>query len=299
MQIRSLIGSLVVGAVALGPLSSTQGATKPEYGYLTNSLNLPLTASEANLYSRDIDGDGDKENALGNAIAAMNGAGALDLATATNDAVDAGSIVMLHSLRTFSLANSRNATWQVWYGKPTIDPPAFDGTDVFPLLAGQPHSTKLEARIKDHRVTTVAGKIPVRLDLGAGRFLLDLKKAKVSAKCFRAGCSNGRITGAVSSTDLETVFLPELAQLLTLLIAQDCPGPEPDSCASGSTGKSVQEIFDADDDLTVTSAELQDHDLIKAVFAPDLNLLTGDGGVNDHLSFGFGFSTVKAKLTRP
>jgi hypothetical protein len=304
MRHRKLIWIIVMGALLAGSLGTTQAATKravakTEFGYVTKTLTLPSSSGQADAFGRDLDGDGTKDNQLGNIIVALQASGTLDLGLATQDSVTLGDIVMLHSLRTPSISNTRNATWQVWYGKPTITPPAFDGTDVFPLLSGQPHSAKIAATIKDHSVRTSAGTIPFRMDFGSGPFVLHLKKARVFTKCFRAGCLNGRINGGIPVGEVESKLKEKLRIWVNEAIAADCPGPDVESCAAGSTGETLVGLFDDDEDLTVTVGEFNENSLIQTLLRPDLNLVRGDGVPADHMSVGFGFTTVKAKLTRP
>lgn len=306
MRLRNLIGTIVAGALLAGPLAATHAAperaiAKTEYGYLTKTLTLPQTPQQADAFGRDIDGDGGRDNQLGQIFTSLIQASGstVDLTTATQEAVTAGGIVMLHSLRTPSISNTKNATWQVWFGKPVLDPPAFDGTDVFTLFSGQPHSAKIAATIKNHSVQTSPGTIPFRMDFGSGPFVLHLKKARVFTKCFRAGCLNGRINGGIPAGEIETRLSVKLLEWVNQAIAADCPGPDVESCAAESIGEVLVGLFDDDQDLVVSLGEWNENSLVQTLLRPDLNLVKGDGVPGDHLSVGFGFTTVKAKLKRP
>jgi hypothetical protein len=302
MRGRTLVVAALAATVVMAPASPAAAETWPGHGYVTKKTTLPTTNAEAHALGRDIDGDGERDNVVGKVLAALSPQG-LDVNTAMADAIESGRILMLHSLRTSSLANSRDATWQVRYGKPKSNPD-FSGSGSFVAPAGAPHSLRLDATIKDHVVKTQAGTIPVRLDIGAGTFLLTLRKAKIVAKCYRGRCSNGVITGGVTATQIDGVFIPELAQLMQALVAGDCPGPGPDSCTPGSTGETVQELFDTNDDLVITEDEVRNHPIVQAILAPDLDFYDADGyagtdGVDDAISFGFGFAAVRARLVRP
>lgn len=302
MRGRMLVATVALGATAVAPAGGAYAALPPEHGYVTNALRLPTNNTEATNLGRDVDGDGDRENDLGLVLASLAGQG-VDIASAQQEAITTGEIVMLHSLRASSLANTRNATWQVWYGAPTPDPD-LTGTGRFTLRTKQPHSLKLAAKISDHRVVTAAGTIPVRLDIGADPFLIKMTKAKVFATCYHKACSKGRISGAVSEQQIDAKIIPELAQIIQAVVSADCPGPGPESCAADSTGKTLQDLFDENDDLVITADELRNNDLIQSILAPDLDLVKADGtpgkdGEKDALSFGFGFTTVHATLVRP
>lgn len=302
MRRRSVAGAVALLAVSgAAATASADASSLPEHGYVADSVQLPTSTTQARTFGRDRDRDGQSDNALGQFFSALVSQG-LDLTAAQHDAITSGAIVMLHSLRTKSLANSQNATWQVWYGDPTANPD-LTGTGTFTLPPAQPHSKRLPATIKNHKVRTVAGNIPVRLTFGGEPFDLQLTKAKVFATCSSTSCSAGRINGAISDSDVDNVLIPQTAMQLQAIVTRDCPGPGPGSCADGSQGKSIEQIFDANQDLVVTADEVRENSLAKALLAPDLDLLSADGqpghdGVNDSMSFGFGFTGVHATLAR-
>ncbi len=303
MRARMVVGAAVV-ALTAGMAPGAPAATKPERGYITNAFVVPATGTQAQELGRDLDGDGNRDNKLGEILASFSGQG-FEVATGTGEAIEVGEIVMLHSLRTFSLANTKNATWQVWYGAPTAEPPDFSGAGVFLLPAQQPHSGKLAATIKDHKVKTAAGKIPLRLDFGGGPFVVKTFKSKVIATCSKSGCANGQIAGAVTDAEVHAKFFPEFAEALTALLAADCTIPvDAVVCEQGSTGQAVDFLYNLNEDLVISLDELEANNVIQAVFSPDLDLFKANGdpghnGVNDSFSLGVGFTTLKATLTRP
>lgn len=292
MRGRILALTVVLGLTAMTQVGPSMAAVVREHGYVTSSMQLPVTNTEVQTFARDLDGDGSRDNQLGSVYAALAQQG-LDLTAAQDDAIASGEVVMLHSLRTPSLRNTRDASWQVVYGVPTPTPD-LDGGGTFAV--GQPRSPKLPATIKNRRVKTAAGQTPVLLDFGAGPFELGMRKAKVFATCRASACSDGRITGAVSAEELDAIFIPEMAEWIQPIINQDCPHG-PDSCMADSQGKTLQGLFDTDDDMTVTTDEIRNNDLIKSLLAPDLNLSKSIPG-KDALSFGFGFTAVDATLQR-
>ncbi len=303
MRTRTVVGTLLLAVVATTAQADvTQAAGPPEHGFITNTMRLPLTNTEARELGRDVDGDGDRDNQLGSIFATMGSQG-VDLGATVSDAIVSGDVVMLHAVRTFSFVNSSNATWQVWYGAPTPDPD-FSGAGEFDLLAGQPHSKRLPATIKDHKVKTAAGTVPLRIDLGTGPVLFSMKKAVIFATCTKTACTAGRIAGALTSQQVDAKLIPAWAEMMQAIVDQDCPGPGPESCADGSTGKSLVNIFDANEDLVITATELRENSLIQSLLAPDLDLFKANGdpgkdGVKESVSLGLGFTTVKATLTRP
>lgn len=299
MRTRIAIGTLALALVGPAALVAPAEATlPPEHGYVTSSVTLPFDASQARALGRDLTGDGKADNALASVFAALVSQG-LDLTQAWNGDVRAGRIVMLHSLRTRSLATDRNATWQLWYGVPVTNP-NLTGTGTF--HAGSTRSARVPAKIVDHHLSTSPTTLPIRMDLGGGLFTMPMIVGRAFATCY-AKCFGGRINGAFRSTTISAVLDPQLAKLLQALVDRDCPAdPAPRTCVSQSAGANVEAIFDtAPQDFVITADEVRTNDLIKALLAPDVDLFKADGtrgqdGKKDSLSFGFGFSAVKATI---
>ncbi|KAA1416884.1 hypothetical protein F0U44_17000 [Nocardioides humilatus] len=297
----TLLAALV--AAQFGHARADVAAAKPPQpgrGMVADSMWVGTTVAQADGLAVDVDGDGDRDNAMGRAMAALSGAGlAVDDVLAADLAH--GDIVMLHSLRTASLADSNAAHWQVWYGDPTPDPD-LSGAGTFVLPSDQLHSRRLAAVIQDHIVKTVPGRVPVRLDFGTGPFRLRLTKAVIAAKCFRRGCIGGQINGGISAARFDAIVVPKFAEFFQVVVDRDCPGPGPASCSG--PGATVQQLFDADDDLVVTADELRSNALFSGVFLPDVDLVGADGlpgsdGVNDGISVAVGFTTAQATLVSP
>lgn len=306
MRRRMLVDLTALAAVLAATTGVAGAATPPERGQVTNAVDIPVTNAQAAAAGRDLDGDRTRDNQLGAAFAALAQQG-LDLGAAHDEAVAHGTMVMLHSLRTSSFANTRHATWQVLPGVPSPEPD-YTGAGVFVVSTTDKRSARLEARIKNHVVRTVPGRIPIRLDLGLapseGALTLPLRKAVVTATCRRTGCTGGRIAGALMHEEITSVMVPHLATTFDLLVERDCPGPEASSCMADSEGKTIQQLFDSNDDLQITAEEVRDNVLISSLLAPDLDLVRSDGspgqdGEMDALSFGFTFATVPATLMRP
>ena len=62
------------------------------------------------------------------------------------------------------------------------------------------------------------------------------------------------------------------------------------------------DLFDTNDDFTITADELRANAIITAVLAPDLDLTTADGiagrdGVKESVSLGLGFTAKNASFT--
>jgi hypothetical protein len=303
-QPRAIAAAIVALVVALGLVvsSTALSAKAKKYGYVSSALRLPVTNTEAREYGRDFDHDGERDNNLGQVFASLASQG-FDVTGMQSEAVAAGNLLMLHSLKTPSFSKTKDASWQVLYAEATPTPD-FSGSGSFTIAGAGPTSSRLPAKIKNNKVTTGAGSIPVQLDLGSGLFALDLVAAKLFATCDKSSCSAGRINGALRTNEIDFQLIPAFAEQFSALVARDCPGPTPSSCAADSEGKTVQNLFDENDDLVVSADEVRENPLFQVLLEPDLDLEKANGqpgqdGENDALSFGIGFEAVQAKLLRP
>ena len=299
MRNRTVWGAAALAVVTVVGAASAAGAGGlPQHGYVADTIQLPTTNTQAASLGRNIDGHPGPDNLFGQVLATLSAQG-FDLGGVMSQAVTTGDVVMLHSLRTDSLANTRTATWQVRYSDPVVDP-NLTGSGTFSPSRAIPRSGRLAAKIKNHHVRTVAGEVPLRLDLGpdSPAFTLWMDRAVVFATCRSTACTAGRINGAVSRDQIDTVFVPALVAMMQPIVARDCPL----TCTDGSIGKTFEDLFDTDHDLVITVDEVLTTPLIGALLAPDVDLQAADGspghdGVADSLSFGIGFTDVRATIS--
>ena len=73
MRGRMLLGAVAIGALAVTPVGVSQAAVAPEHGYVTNSMQLPTTNTQAANLGRDVDGNGTRDNRLGQFFASLAG----------------------------------------------------------------------------------------------------------------------------------------------------------------------------------------------------------------------------------
>ena len=297
---RKLSLLLCAALISSLPFAATAAPPKPvKHGYVVNSLTFPFSSEQARSLGRDLTGDGKPDNQLGMVLAQLSSQG-LDLSAVIAETIESGDLLALHSLRTTSLANAKNATLRLFGGKAKANPD-LNGGGTFGVDTSAP-SVKLAAKIKDRAVKAGPGKIPFAFPTlvpGEKPVVLTLKKGRVNATCRKARCEDGRITGAISMTQINAKFVPTLAKLFQSLVDQDCPTK--DTCEAGSNGQTVLNIFDADDDGQITATELRENNLIEALLAPDVDLVKANGkpgqdGVKDAMSFGVGFTSAWAKI---
>ncbi len=308
-----LTGVLMLAACA-APATPTPTATPTlppqpspvaaiRYHFVTNSLLIPTTSAQASSFGLDIDGDGQPDNLFGQALATLvTLSPGLDLQANANEVVDAGQVVMLHTLQVDDALNDPNALWSVFHGQPGGSAPRFDGSDTFTLDAAAPTNSQVSGSlVNGHftggpgiaRIQVVVLDIPVQFDLIGVHI-----EADVSAN----GCTEGRLAGGVAEDEFRARLLPALADGLDRVVTSDtgCPA------ACGSLSKTLLQAFDANQDGGISQAEIENNILLKLAISPDLDLLDASGqfnprqdGKKDSFSVGLGFTCVPAGFTAP
>src|SRR5688500_3887515 len=102
--IAAAVVALALG-VGLGLSSTALSAKAKKYGYVSSTLRLPTSNTEAREYGRDFNRDGVRDNRLGQVFATLASQG-LDLTGMLNESVAEGDLLMLHSLKTPSFSKT-------------------------------------------------------------------------------------------------------------------------------------------------------------------------------------------------
>jgi hypothetical protein len=295
---RGVVAGLVlVLALPLAVSSSAQAAQRINHQYVTDTLKLGSSVSEADGYALDLDGNGSTDNALGRFLIALSP----DQSIAAS--IQGGSTVILHSLQADSLRNDRSASWHVYLGKPRPNP-VLSGGGRFTIDRAAPAGTDLAGSIVRGQFTGGPGVVYLRLGLVPGRppIQIQLVGARIQADCTALGCANGKIGGGLPAAEVNSVIIPALAEMLQQVIDASCTGSTPDTCTPAAAN--ILALFDTNGDLKITPDELRANSLIAAVLAPDVDLLKANGrpghdGVADSLSLGLGFTAKTAVFAAP
>lgn len=287
------IGSEPDAALAIDAQGPDAEPTPARHHWVTNALDLPTSLGEPEALGFDLDGDGTVDNALGAALKLMADQGA-DAQPAADDAIGAGTLILLHSLTADDLVADDAASWRMLKGDPAT-PPDFTGAGTFSVAADSPTDAVLDGTIEAGRFAGGPGVAIILVPFvpGTTPVLVHLAGALLRADVGSEGCS-GVVGGAITETELDTVVVPGLVNAMNERIAADCPGGV---CTPDSTGQQLLALFDTDHDGTVTEAEVRDSPFYTLLFRPDLDL-DGDG-VPESVSMGAGFTCVPGQFEVP
>jgi hypothetical protein len=291
--------------------------------YVANQAFVPATNTQARDYGLDIgspDGDGPdgtKDNQLGMVLSTLAGMG-FDIQATIDKAVAEGSIILLVDVQTPDLANTTNAGIQVFLGDnemPAACNPGesydemagtgcghhLDGSGMFSIAANSPQNAALGGTIVGGKLKAGPGNLSLQIALGGTEAIqLDLIGARAEATGITATDIGGVVFGgAVTKEDIDTKVIPAIHSQIVPIIAEDCPGTDPNSnppcdCTADSTGKTILGLFDTEKDCMVTVDEIKSNSLIVSLLAPDVEI---DGKMA--LSIGIKATAVSATYTAP
>ena len=289
----------VTGAVGCGGGSSNNnngttidGTNKTQYA--ANTMTLPTGPTQLAI---DLNGDGMKDNRLGQIVGALTFA-KIDAQTTTQVAVTKGAAVLLFDeVSTDATQQSaKNAGAQFVSGVKTMMPPNFDGHDTF-TASGTPAqfygNITAGTFTSDSPVTTttpVSFTLSLPLVEGQDPLVLPITAGYITFTADASGkITGGQLNGGVKKSDIDGSIVPTVAALLTAQIKAD---PANTTLAS----------FDTNKDGTVTAAEVAANPTISPFLAPDVQLFDSTGAyapnkantTKDSLSIGIGFTAVKA-----
>jgi hypothetical protein len=295
--------------------------------YVNDAIKAPQNNQETRDYALNIDGDAQNrpDNALGGILSALKTNG-VDIQTSVTDSINSGDLVLLHSVKAKSLTADAAATWQVYLGTALGSEPKFDGTDTFTIDPQSPDDGILNGAITAGEFNGGPGDVTIQLALTTGAPIkVKLVGTRIKATVKADGCSDGVLGGGITKEELDGSVIPGIVTLMNNSIKDDgangplacetnndpvCvpnPAGKATSCDTvrkvcvSSTSKTILGLFDANNNVEITEEEVKNAVIIKALLAPDVDLLNASGafepgvdGKKDSLSVGIGFTCSKA-----
>jgi hypothetical protein len=297
----------IVLALASVAAAGSVCAASYSRGHAVDDLDLPGSNSAAAGYAFDLNSDGSADNAFGSVLASIISGFDLDVAGATSSDTATGQIVHLVELRSsdaaFATDPAARATWFV--GEATPAPPLFDGSDTFRYDANFVPGTFLAALSgssfvsADPATTSAPVEITLRLRLAGYPIDLPLQGARLAFGVSVAGLVNGRVNGSIRKTDIDTIFVPALAEALNDAVQADPQSP---------SAMTLLGLFDDSPmDGEITSNEVANNPLMISLLSPDVDIRDAHGNYapnpantsKDALSFGFGFTATASQTLLP
>jgi hypothetical protein len=322
-------GPAATADAAVAPIDGdTVPVTGPFTHYVNDTITVPQNSTQTRDFGLNLDNDPQDrpDNALGGILAALKQQG-VDIQTSVTDAMAAGTLIILHSFQAPDFTTAAAANWTLFLGKPTAAPPKFDGTDSFEIdTTSQPGL--LTGAVTAGELNAGPGNVTIALALTTGDPIkVKLIGTKIKVTATADGCTNGVLGGAITNEELNSSVIPGIQMLMNNSILDDGANNTPATCSAScpntpkgettscyepthanicvsSSSKTILGLFDADKNAMITIDEIKNATIIKALLAPDVDLLDATNtfnprsdGVKDSLSVGIGFTCKKATFT--
>ena len=299
-----LILLLLAACSALKPMP-TQPASTPttvvtpstgeQYQFVTNTLLLPLTREQTQMFALNIDDDPQQnsDNKFGELLTLLvSPAPGLELQSTLDQAVNNGQLVSLHMLKTDDLLNDPSVSWFVFLGQRTDAAPTFDGSDEFTLDTLTPLNSPIIGSLTNGHFSGGPGSTRVRMLLLGQLIEVELIGVRLESDVSANGCVNGILGGGVTAEEFRSKLLPAIADGLNQIITE-----------GNTAAPTLLQAFDSDKDKTVTTQELENNPVLMIALSPDLDLLDASGNLNprqdgekDSYSIGLGFTCVPSSF---
>ena len=300
----SLILSLLAACSALKPTPAPTPTPKVDpamviqYHFVTNKLLIPTTQAQAQDFALNVDGDSQQhlDNLFGDLLTLLASAAPnFELQSTLDQAVNAGQLVSLHVVKADDSLNDQSVSWSIFQGQKSQSALNFDGFDKLTLDSAAPATTPIAGSLTNGHFTGGSGTAQIQMFLLNQLFVVDLIGVRLEADLSAQGCANGKLGGGVTVDDFHGKILPAIADGLNVMIKTD-----------NSAANTLLQVFDSDNNGTITLQELESNPLLMMAISPDLDLLDASGeynpgqdGVKDSYSVGLGFTCVPAAFTAP
>lgn len=218
----------ICDGTAAAPTCTADKVTGSSKKYATNKLLLPRPTGSMT-YTADIDGDGAAENQWKAVVGLVSAAG-LDLQASIDSAVSKGDVIILSDLRTPDLTMAGCAGLTLALAQPPAmgDPlPRYDGSDTFRI--GATRGVTLYGGITNGKLSTTPSRALTAADAQKLEFMLALNggeslpltiygvhlEGKLSMDRGQPVIVDGQLSGALSKKDIDSKIIPTVASLVT------------------------------------------------------------------------------------
>lgn len=285
-SLRQILFSIAILPASLvacggGDGDDAEPPSGPHTGYVVDSVSVPDDKPF------DLDGNGVKDNALGQVLGILSGQG-FDVQGSLDEAVAQGTIILLYDLQTPDFTTAAGAGLSIKLGDNPTPAACTDAADLvcgnhlegdatFEISANSPADAGVEGKIAGGVFNGGPGNITLQIALaGSDPIGLDLIGARAKATSITdAGIGEVLLAGAISEDQLNGEVLPAIHAQLGPIIDEDCDaaaGPPDCGCVADSTGSTIISFFDDDADCGVTIDEIKNNGLIQSVLSPDVEI---------------------------
>ena len=280
-----------------------------DHTYVIDSVTVPSTPAQATEVGLNVDGEGSVDNALGGLLALLAGPPAnLEIQATVDEQIAEGGIILLANVVATDLATASGVGLYVFLGDSPTPAPCADENDTecglhlqgdgsFEISADSQTDAVVIGETAGGNFSGGPGEVTIELSLSAlaEPLRITLIGAAIEAAVSADGLT-GKLGGAITLDDVNNELIPGVAELIAGILEEEmCTGTAPPCCPDGSTGNSILEILDDNDDCVVPPEELAANSFISSTLGQADVTIDGQ----EAISLGIGFSAVAGTFTPP
>jgi hypothetical protein len=231
------------------------------------------------------------------------GAG-IEFDSALADALQSGTMVLLHSFEADEVFRDPEVTWRTYRGVPQADPDLESGDGMFTVAGDSRTDSAVSGDLAAGEVVAGPGKLVIELGLvdGVPPIPIELVAARLTADVTELACS-GRLGGGITTAHIDAAVLPAVAVAIDARIASD-EGCRERFSDCDATSLLLLALIDANGDRVITVTEVRDSSAVRALLSPDVDLLDDEGrpgqdGEDESISLAVAFTCRRAIFTAP
>lgn len=266
--------------------------------FVIDRLLMPVNTDLWRQFSRDMDGDGTTDNALGQLVTqVLKLYSGVDVQQQLDDVLnEGGALVVLRLKSEAGLVDGAQVKGQLWIAEDETccqsadrdecaaeaEATCFSGDHTFTANLTR-ESALASGTIAGNTMTLDADAVEIVVKLFGEPTTLRIRNTVLEGKLANGGIADGKLTGVIDQSELLRSVVSKLTDWLNGFMADP---------TTSDLVKSALGVLDTDGDGTITLTELTSG-ILKNIFAGDVDI---DGDGTNELSVGFGFSAVGATI---
>jgi hypothetical protein len=268
---------------------------------VVDGIVLPLSLEIVADVSRDIDGDGQVDNAIGELAAeVLDLYNDFDAQGELDEVLNKGEVLAVVRLQTASgTLSDGDVVGQLWVAESeqccTSDDPAqcaieaqqscFSGSYSFTPDTTITTNVAASGTISGGKLRLEGQTVPFRVQIFGKPTTFEIRNTVIAGEVSNGKIINGTISGAIDKSEITSTIVLELANWVNQELAD--PG------LSSTTKDLILSVLDADGNGFITAPEITDGELLGEIFGGDVDT---DGDGNKEVSVAFGYSATPATI---
>lgn len=271
--------------------------------FVVDRIVLPVNYDLLNDVSRDIDGDGTVDNAIGKLMAqVLQLYSAFDAQEELDDSMNEGDVLAVVRLTTDGgVLTEGNISGQLWVAESEPCCTSSDATqcalEAQQSCYGGDYTFQADVNtlapvasgtLNGGRLSLAGEAISFKVSIFGEPVTFEIRETMIEGELSGDRIVNGKISGVIDKSEVSKTIVLQLAQWVNARLSEE--GLDP------LVKQTVLNLLDENKDGVIGISEISDGDLLGPIFSGDVD---PDGDGSKEISVAFGYTAVPAHLTFP